>query len=209
MGSAGSGKTIFIEKLIRQLKIKNYRIGALKHTSHTFEIDSPGKDSFRLKESGSDIGGIFSPESFVTIRDLDKGVDIQKLIFDHFFDTDLVLIEGYKKSKYPKILVLGNEPDKEMKAFGKGELLAVVGDSKVSAEVNFFSKHDVKKMAAFLEEEFINKKSRDNIGLFVNSKQIRLNDYIKKLLKNTITGILKSLKGVESDITDIDIKYRK
>lgn len=209
IGSSGSGKTIFIEKLIRQLKLSELRIGALKHTSHTFDIDSPGKDSFRLKESGSDIGGIFSPESFVTIRDLTQDVDVERIIFDHFFDTDLVLIEGFKKSSYPKILVVGSDPEKELASYKKDDLLAVVGDTKISDDIRFFSRYDIKGVAAFLKGEFIEKNKGDNIDLFVNSRHIRLNDYLRKLLKNLMTGILKSLKGVEGEIKEISVKYRK
>lgn len=145
----------------------------------------------------------------MTIRDLSSGVDVERIIFDHFFDSDIVLIEGYKKSSYPKILVLSGNPEKDLKRYSDSRLIAVVGDTKIKTDTKFFSKYDIKGVAEFLEAEFMVDKDRENIDLFVNSKHIKLNDYITKLLKNTITGILKSLKGVEGDIKDIDIKYRK
>jgi molybdopterin-guanine dinucleotide biosynthesis protein MobB len=54
VGNSGVGKTTFLEKLIREFKSRGYRVAAVKHDAHRFEIDYPGKDSWRLTQAGSD-----------------------------------------------------------------------------------------------------------------------------------------------------------
>ena len=55
VGNSGAGKTTFLEKLIRQLKRRGYRVATIKHDTHNFQMDHPGKDTYRLAEAGSDI----------------------------------------------------------------------------------------------------------------------------------------------------------
>ncbi len=68
VGNSGVGKTTFLEKLIRVLKTRGYRVAAIKHDAHKFEIDYPGKDSWRLTQAGSDITIISSCDKLALIE---------------------------------------------------------------------------------------------------------------------------------------------
>jgi GTPase SAR1 family protein len=54
VAKSGSGKTTLLEKVIARLKDRGYRVGAIKHDAHRFDIDRPGKDSYRLTAAGAD-----------------------------------------------------------------------------------------------------------------------------------------------------------
>lgn len=210
VGSVKSGKTFFIENLVVEMKRRKYKVAAMKHTSHSFEFDQPGKDSYLLKECGSDAGGIFSSDRIALVKDFKGEENILKLAFDYFYDMDLVLIEGYRKAKLPKILILSStDADKEIEKFERDQITAVVGEKEISTDLNYFGKYEIKKVADFIEENFIKTRKEDEIDLVVNDKPVELNNYLKKLIGNVITGIIKSLKGVEEKIELVEIRFKK
>jgi hypothetical protein len=144
------------------------------------------------------------------VKDLSGEEDVYKLIFDNFYSMDIVFIEGYKKGKFTKILVLtSGDVKKETGKFGKDEIIAVVGESKIETDLNYFGKYEIKKVADFLVENFIKVYAGKEIELFVNNKSVVLNYQMQKVAKNVITGVIKSLKGLDEDIESIDLRYKK
>jgi len=212
VGAVKSGKTLFIEELVRELKLRNYRIGTLKHTSHTFDFDKPGKDSYRLKVSGSDIGGIFSRESIGIIRDIESSKDFLRIVLDYFDDVDLVLIEGYKIGKFPKILVLSSRNiEKEIADFNREEIIAVIDTgrkTKMKTDFNYFGRFEIKKVADLLEENFIRRGVVEEVDLFINGKVATLNDDIKEATKNLSSKIMVNLKKSKEEVSDIVLRYK-
>lgn len=196
--------------MVSELRRRKYKIGAVKHTSHSFEIDKPGKDSYRLKECGSSIGGIFSNDKIMIVKDLEEGEGIVKLVFEYFYDMDLGLIEGYREYKLPKILILASdEVEKEISNFNRDEIIAVIGTGKINTDLNYFGRYEIKRVADFIEKNYIKiYKEKEAVDLFVNGDQVILKDYLEKLVGNVIVGIVKSLKGGEKDIESIEIKYK-
>lgn len=210
VGQVKSGKTTFIEELVRELKKKNYKIGTLKHTSHSFDMDIKGKDSYRLKESGSIIGGIFTDDSIGIVRDFNEKKDMDRIIEDIFYDMNIVLIEGYKLGKYPKILVMKEQDlEEEIKEYKRDEIIAVLGEGELITELNYFGKYEIKKIAKFLEGEFIKPYSVQEINLYINNKPVILNDFVQKIVKNIIDAVIDSLKGIDKKIKEIDLRYKK
>jgi len=67
VAKSGSGKTTLLEKVISRLKDRGYRVGAIKHDAHRFDIDRPGKDSYRLTAAGADTMVISSPEKLALV----------------------------------------------------------------------------------------------------------------------------------------------
>ncbi len=104
VGHSGSGKTTLIEKLIMLFYKKGKVVGAIKHDAHSFEIDYPGKDSYRLKHAGAKKIVLSSMEKFALIEDRTYEVPLDD-IKDMFSDCDIVFIEGYKLEDIPKIEV--------------------------------------------------------------------------------------------------------
>ncbi len=210
VGVPNSGKTFFIEELTKELRSRDHKIGTLKHTSHDFKSDIPGKDSYRLKESGSSIGGIFSEGSISITRDLNGDEDFSRIVEDYYFEMDILLVEGYKKGRFPKILIMaGRDIEKELEEFKKEEVIAVVGEGEPDTELNHFGKNEIKGVADFLEKELIKPYQQQEIDLFVNGRPVILKEYVQKVTKNILGGIINSLKGIEEEIEDIGLRYKK
>ncbi len=173
-------------------------------------MDIEGKDSYRLKESGSIIGGVFTDDSIGIVKNFNEKKDLGRIIEDIFYEMDLVLIEGYKLGKYPKILIMKEQDLKEeIKEYRKDEITAVISEGELITELNYFGKYEIKKVAKFLEREFIKPYSIQEIDLYINNKPVVLNDFVQKIVKNIIDAVIDSLKGIEKKIKEIDLRYKK
>jgi molybdopterin-guanine dinucleotide biosynthesis adapter protein len=103
-GYSGSGKTTLIEKVIPELIASGLRVSLIKHAHHSFDIDKPGKDSYRHREAGAHEVLIASSQRWVLMHEL-RAIEEPSLdeLLLKFSDCDLVLVEGYKFSAVPKI----------------------------------------------------------------------------------------------------------
>ncbi len=105
---SGTGKTTLLLKIIPLMKQQGLRIGIIKHTHHQFDIDKPGKDSYRLRHAGAQQTLVASRHRWalmVETEQLDEP-DLERLL--PHFDTDkldLILVEGFKHEPFPKIEV--------------------------------------------------------------------------------------------------------
>ncbi len=98
------GKTTLIEGLIKELKLKGYSVGTIKHDAHEFEIDKKGKDTYRHRMAGADTIIISSKKRMAMIKELEDEIPLEKLIA-MMEDKDFIIVEGYKKSSLKKIEV--------------------------------------------------------------------------------------------------------
>jgi len=117
VGFSGSGKTTLIEALVPELRGRGLRVGVLKHDAHRIELDRPGKDSYRIRQTGADAVAIASSEvTFLTIP-TPPTADPEELVRVLFggLDLDLVLLEGYSGQDHPKVQVL--HPQKGRRVF--------------------------------------------------------------------------------------------
>lgn len=103
VGRSGVGKTTFLEKLLPELKRRGYRVGTIKHHAHPgFEIDRPGKDTWRHAQAGSDHVVIAAPDRVAAIRRVDADPPLDALAAT-MTDVDVILTEGYLRAPIPKI----------------------------------------------------------------------------------------------------------
>ncbi len=149
VGRSGAGKTTLLEKLIRELKQRGLRIGTVKHDVHGFEMDKPGKDTWRHKEAGALTTLISSPYQIGMVRDVDHDHDLDELV-PLFKDVDLILAEGYKRSKKPKIEIYRPEVHQEPLCREDDHLIALVSDMALDLGVPRFSLGDTRGLAEFL-----------------------------------------------------------
>ncbi len=153
VGFSGTGKTTLIEKLIPELKAHGLRIGCIKHDAHEFEMDKPGKDSWRHKHAGASATLISSPSQIGMVMDVAYDHDPKEL--KKFFDAvDIILAEGYKRSHNPKLEVFRRDIHDEPVCQGDDQLLAVVTASPVDVDVPCFSPDDTGGLARFLINAF-------------------------------------------------------
>ena len=153
--SSGTGKTTFLEKLIRELVERGYRVGAIKSTSE-FEIDKSGKDSRRYAQAGAEIICILGHERYAYIQKTPEKVKLDEVV-GVFKDVDLILAEGFKDEDKPKIEIVRKAKGTDVFSSGKN-LIAVVTDvENLSVEVPQFGPDDFKEVAELLEKHFLKK----------------------------------------------------
>lgn len=109
-GFSGSGKTTLLEKVIPLLKAHGLRIAVIKHAHHKFDIDKPGKDSYRHREAGAGEVLVVSGFRWALMHELlDEAEPSLEELCKRLSPCDLVLVEGYKYSGIPKIEVHRSE----------------------------------------------------------------------------------------------------
>jgi len=153
VGKSEVGKTTFLEKLIAELKRRGYRVATVKHDVHGFDIDRPGKDSWRLAQAGSDSVVIASPKKLALIKRLDREMTLNE-IAALLEDVDIILTEGYKRGDAPKIEVSRREKGRELLCMPE-ELVAIVSDQPFDMDVPQFGLEDSEGVADLLEAEFL------------------------------------------------------
>jgi molybdopterin-guanine dinucleotide biosynthesis protein B len=101
---SGTGKTTLIEKLITFLTERSYRVSVIKHTHHHFDIDKPGKDSYRHREAGASEVLMLSDQRWVLMHELRQSPEptIEQQL-SMLSPCDLVIVEGFKNANIPKI----------------------------------------------------------------------------------------------------------
>ena len=105
VGYQNAGKTTLVEKVISRLTQRGLRVGSIKHHGHKgFDIDQPGKDSWRHAQAGSRHVGLVSPGAYAEYARIDGEVPVRDLIA-HYTDVDIVIVEGYKTAGLPSIAV--------------------------------------------------------------------------------------------------------
>lgn len=158
VAKSGTGKTTLLEKIIKELKDRGYRVGTIKHDVHSFEIDHPGKDSHRLTAAGSDTMLIYSPEKLAMVKKHGKPPPIEEVLETFFPDVDIVLTEGFKKIGLPKIEVHRKERSSELLCRGTKHdptLIAVASDDTLEVDVPIFHINDARGLADFIENTFL------------------------------------------------------
>jgi molybdopterin-guanine dinucleotide biosynthesis protein B len=101
---SGTGKTTLIEKLIAELTNRSYNISAIKHTHHRFDVDRPGKDSYRHREAGAREILLVSDQRWVLMHELkDTTEPSMQEQLSKLSPCDLVIVEGFKAAAIPKI----------------------------------------------------------------------------------------------------------
>ncbi len=125
VGKSKSGKTTLICALIKELKNQGYKIATIKHDIHGFDIDKPGKDTWKHGEAGADAVVIASPYKMALIERLETERSIDDIVENKLDrDTDLILTEGYKKGPKPKIEIVRTQKDPEPLCGQEDKLLA-------------------------------------------------------------------------------------
>lgn len=158
VAKSGTGKTTMLEKVIRELKDRRYKVGVIKHDAHRFNIDHPGKDSYRLTAAGADTMLIASPEKLALIKQHPEAPPVDELLETYFGDVDLVLTEGFKRSGLPKIEI--NRRERSATLICRGEehdptLIAVASDQPLEVDVPLLDLNNPAEVADFIEERFL------------------------------------------------------
>ncbi len=153
VGLSGVGKTTALERLIAELKRRGYRVGTVKHDTHGFEMDKPGKDSWRHAQAGSDAVVVSGPRKMALIRRVEQEMPLDEIV-PLMGDVDMVLTEGYKQGDKPKIEVTRLERGADLLC-DAAELIALMTDHPVAMPVPQFDLDDAAGVVDLLERRYL------------------------------------------------------
>jgi molybdopterin-guanine dinucleotide biosynthesis adapter protein len=159
IGKSGSGKTVLLEKIIPELKRRGYRVATIKHHFHPgFEIDIPGKDTWRHARAGSDQVIIAGPDRIASIRRLEHELSlddiVETIIAPGNPPVDIILTEGFKRAGKPALEVIRLENGLELIS-GSDQLTAIATDTPVQVAVPQFGLDDTTQIVNFIEKRFL------------------------------------------------------
>ena len=154
VGKSDTGKTTLLCKLIPELKSRGIKVATVKHDVHGFDIDKPGKDTYKHGEAGSSTVVISSPTKLAMIQELEREKSLDEIV-EKIENADIVLTEGYKRENKPKIEVVRTEISTEPLC-SEEEAIAIACDDEnfIYGSVPVYHWDDSKGLAGLIEKKF-------------------------------------------------------
>ncbi len=157
---SGTGKTTLLIQLIPLLKRRGLRIGLIKHSHHSFDIDHPGKDSYKLREAGANPVMLSSKLRRAVITEHEnpsEPVLSEQLQHLDLSNLDLVLVEGFKRERFPKIELHRPSLGKPLLYPNDDSVIAIATDSRlaVEPEIPVLDINRPDQVAEFILEDFL------------------------------------------------------
>ena len=150
-GWSGSGKTTLIEKLIPRFVQHRLRVSLIKHAHHTFDVDHPGKDSYRHRSAGAFEVLVTSSRRWVLMHEL-RGA--QEPSFEeqvrHLSPCDLLIVEGFKHAPIPKLEVWRAQTGEGLLHPQDPHIVAVASDARIETKLPQLDLNDDAGIAEFI-----------------------------------------------------------
>lgn len=150
-GYSGSGKTTLIEQLIPRFAARGLRVALIKHAHHTFDVDRPGKDSFRHRQAGAAEVLVTSSRRWVLMHELrgEPEPSFEEQV-KHLSPCDLLLVEGFKFAPIPKLEVWRAATEEALLHPHDPHIVALASDAKVDTPLPQLDLNDVDAVATFI-----------------------------------------------------------
>ena len=150
-GWSGSGKTTLIEKLIPLFVGRGLKVSLVKHAHHTFDVDQPGKDSYRHRHAGCSEVLVTSSKRWALMHELRGAPEpgFAELI-ERVSPCDLLLVEGFKREKLPKLEVYRASVGESLLHPQDPSIVAIASDARVEAKLPQFDLNDASQIASFI-----------------------------------------------------------
>lgn len=150
-GYSGSGKTTLLEKLIPLLAAHGLRVAVIKHAHHDFDIDQPGKDSYRQRKAGASEVLISSAHRWVLMHELqNETVPTLEECYARLSPCDLVLVEGYKHADIPKLEVHRSVTRHPFLHPSDSHIIAVATDEQIALPLPVLDLNAPESVAEFI-----------------------------------------------------------
>ena len=212
VGSKKSGKTTAIETLVKGLTKRGYKVATVKHVPEPdFTIDTKGKDTWRHAKAGAHIVISVAPNEIATIKKVDTTkYSLEQITRACEDDAEIIILEGFKKligqnPTVPKIVAV-KKTDEILEASKNFKpILTFVGPIPAEAAklkvpyVDVLKEHErlvdlvKEKFAASIERK---RRRRGELKIQVDERVLPLNPFVHKFIRNTILGMISTLKGV-------------
>ena len=158
-GIKNSGKTTLICRLLEIFKEKGLRVVVLKHDGHDFEPDVPGTDTYRQLQAGAYGTAVFSKGKYMLVKQQPQ--ISEKELMEFFPEADLILLEGFKYSTYPKIEIVRKGTSTES-VCNPERLMAIATNLdaeerevlSIPEDVPFFDLNNVESIAEFILSDY-------------------------------------------------------
>ena len=150
-GWSGSGKTTLIEKLIPLFVGRGLKVSLVKHAHHTFDVDQPGKDSYRHRHAGCSEVLVTSSKRWVLMHEL-RGAPEPGFpeLLERVSPCDLLLVEGFKREKLAKLEVYRASVGESLLYPQDPSIVAVASDAKVDTKLPQFDLNHAPAIASFV-----------------------------------------------------------
>ncbi len=150
-GWSGAGKTTLLTRLIPQLTGQGLKVSTIKHAHHAFDVDVPGKDSWRHREAGASEVLVSSRNRFALMHELRGDAEPTLLeLLGKLSSVDLVIIEGFKFDAHPKIEVHRLANEKPLLHPQDPHIVAIASDAVTQAPIPCVHLDDVAAISAMI-----------------------------------------------------------
>ena len=153
-GYKNAGKTGLMERLVTEITGRGFSVSTLKHAHHAFDVDHPGKDSFRHREAGAHQVVLSSGKRWAMMTELRETSEpsLNELI-SKMTPVDLILIEGWKRDDHAKIEAHRAETGNPLIAPNDPTIRAIATDTALTIDRPVFDLNDTKAIADFILAE--------------------------------------------------------
>lgn len=150
-GWSGSGKTTLIEKVIPLMVARGLRVSLIKHAHHDFDVDQPGKDSYRHRAAGCSEVLVTSGKRWALMHELrgEPEPDLQSHL-SHLSPCDLVLVEGFKQEAMPKLEIHREAMGKPLLFSEDPHIVAIASDTKLDTTLSVLDVDNAKQVTDFI-----------------------------------------------------------
>ena len=153
-GWKNAGKTGLMERLVSEITARGFTVSTVKHAHHSFDVDHPGRDSYRHRDAGAREVLLSSRNRVALMQELrDQDEPSLDDLLKRLSPVDLVLIEGYKRDRHPKIEAHRQEPGNPLIAPDDPTIRAVASDTPLDLDRPVFDLNDTNAIADFILAE--------------------------------------------------------
>jgi molybdopterin-guanine dinucleotide biosynthesis protein MobB len=150
-GWKNAGKTGLMERLVAEITGRGFTVSTVKHAHHTFDVDQPGKDSHRHRIAGASEVLLASGNRWALMHELrDEAEPTLEALLARLSPVDLVLVEGYKRDRHPKVEAFRAETGNPLIAADDPTIRAVAADSPIKIDRPVFDLNDTVAIADFI-----------------------------------------------------------
>lgn len=185
-GESDTGKTTLIVDVIVRLTKEDFNVASVKISEKKISLDSKGKDTWKHASAGSQLV-VFSTDTetdFIFKQKMSNKALIDRI--NHFGNYNVILVEGANDKDIPKIRI---------------------GKIKERKNTVLTYDNDFEKLIVYIKNKIGRRNKMEKMSIKVNGKEIILTEFPTDIVKNTIVGMLKTLKGVEK-IKDVEIRFK-
>jgi molybdopterin-guanine dinucleotide biosynthesis adapter protein len=203
VGKSSTGKTTFLEKLLRELTSRGYKIGTIKHSHHSIDFYDAKKDSFRHYQAGAAATLVSSTTSFQIIKPVSHELSVDELVRQFGNEFDLVMTEGFSRGSAPKIEIHRKEAGPLLEV--ASNLFAVVTDEPLDTDARQFGLDDFKGVADLIEQRFI-LPNRCRLTVYINGKPLQVSAPPDQIILKILS--LLAFQLPDQPLSSLDINYR-